>query len=380
MNKNVESILESASIKMMERYNELVSQGKDIIGLTIGEPDYNTPACVVKKAIDELRNGNTHYSVGKGILKLRQKICEKLQMENSATYNVNQIIVTPGAKMAIYLSIASCINDRDEVMLLTPCWVSYFEIVKSVGGIPVEVPLSPLNNYLISEELLNNYYTSKTKILIVNNPNNPTGRVLSRNEIVEIERFARDKNIIIISDEIYEKLIYDNRTFISLASVDSLYDKVITINGFSKAFAMTGWRIGYLAAPTKYIDIINKLYSHTCTGTPPFIQEAAYVALANSSCVEIMRTEFERRRDFFVSGLKNKSNIEMCVPEGAFYVWLRIKDLDKAISSCEYLLNECGVLGVPGDAYGSGFKNYVRLSFAVDILVLEKALKRINTK
>ena len=325
MNNNIIALKESASIKIMERYQKIINEGKDIIGLTIGEPDFDTPSIVKKIAINEIEHNNTHYCVGTGLYELRNKIANKLSVDNNLRYNPEEIIVTPGAKMAIYLSIVSCINANDEVMVLTPSWVSYFEMVKSCGGIPIEVPLDYKNNYTITEKTLEKYYTSRTKMLIVNSPNNPTGRVITKEEIHEIALFAQNKDIVIISDEVYEKIVYERKN-ISIASNEKLYSKTITINSFSKSYSMTGWRVGYIAAPINYISSIKKVFSHTCTGIQPFIQKAAIAALDCSTEVERMRISFKERRDFFIKKLSQYSGIHVVCPEGAFYAWVRFDD------------------------------------------------------
>ncbi|MBQ3559428.1 MAG: pyridoxal phosphate-dependent aminotransferase [Agathobacter sp.] len=374
MNRDIERIKDSASVELMIKARELKEAGVDIIGLAGGEPDFDTPEPIKEKAISELLKGNTHYAVGKGILPLRQKIAQKLHKDNGIAVSADEIIVTPGAKMAIYLAVRACINEGDEVLIPTPSWVSYTEIVRASSGVPVEVPLNPEDNYTITAEVLEKYVTSKTKMLILCSPNNPTGRMISEKEIQEIIRFVKGKDIIILSDEIYEKISYV-RNSISLASCQELKDCTLTVNGFSKAYAMTGWRLGYIAGSSKYINTMNRLFTHTITGTPPFVQTAAVVALDCDDEVKIMQKEYKRRRDFFLNALNEIPEVQAIVPEGAFYAWCHF-NIQGDIA--QKLLENTGVIGVPGRAYGSGYDQYIRFSFANDMKDLEEAVRRIK--
>lgn len=376
MNKIIEGIKDSKSIELMLKANALKDAGIDIISLAGGEPDFATPNLIKQKAIEEINNNNTHYAVGKGIIALRKAISKKLMEENGVSVSEDEIIVTPGAKMAIYLAVHACISHGDEVLILTPSWVSYSEIVKSAGGTPVEVKLDSNDKYRLKQELLENKTTSKTKMIIVCSPNNPTGRVLSEEEISELIRFAKDKDIIVLSDEIYEKIVYDGKKNISLASKHELYSKTLTVNGFSKAFAMTGWRLGYIAGPANIINSIYKLFIHTVTGTPPFIQEAASLAFECEKEISEMVAEFERRKKYFVSQLKDIKEINVFEPEGTFYVWVKFNTIERP---AEYLLNKAGVICIPGEAYGTGFEKFVRFSISSDMKNIEEAVKRIRT-
>lgn len=374
MNREIEQIRASASVELMIKARMLKEAGVDIIGLAGGEPDFDTPTVIKEKAISELLKGNTHYAVGKGILPLRQKIAQKLCGDNGIFVSEDEIIVTPGAKMAIYLAVRACINSGDEVLIPTPSWVSYIEIVRASSGIPIEVPLDAKNNYTLSASILEKYVTAKTKMIILCSPNNPTGRMINEEEIQEITEFVKGKDIIILSDEIYEKISYieNNR---SLASYEELKDCTLTINGFSKAYAMTGWRLGYIAGPMRYINVISKLYTHTITGTSPFIQEAAVVALDCQDEVETMRKEFQNRRDYFINELNDIPGVCATIPEGAFYAWCHF---DMQGDIVKELLENAGVIGVSGKAYGSGCEQYVRFSFASDMSELKEAIRRIR--
>ena len=364
---------------LMDKAKRLKAEGLDIIDLSGGEPDFDTPQMVKDKVIEEISKGNTHYAVGKGILKLRERIQRKLLEENQMDVLADDIIVTPGAKMAIYLAVRACINTGDEVIVPTPSWVSYQEIVKASGGVPIPVELREEDNYLLRRELLEDVYTSKTKMIIINSPNNPTGRVLSDSEIVVLKEFATEKNIYILSDEIYEKIIFNDRINYSLAADNELKERTITVNGLSKSYAMTGWRVGYLTAPHEIISTIYKLYTHTVTGLSPFIQEAAVVAFDCNEDVEKMCKQYESRRKLFVDGLNKISGVKSCYPEGAFYVWVKFEFGNmNANDIADYLLDTTGVVGVPGGAYGETKNSHIRFSFAKSTGELREALCRIS--
>lgn len=378
MNEYISRIKGSASMELIAKAKELRDQGIDVIGLGGGEPDFDTPQAIKDVAISELQRGNTHYAVGKGILKLRERVARKLKEDNDIIASAEEIIVTPGGKMAIYLAVRACINTGDEVMILNPSWVSYDEIVVSAGGVPVDVALKPEENYQIKLEYLEEKLSDKTKVLIVNSPNNPTGRVLNAEEIKALKRFVSNRDIIIISDEIYEKIVFDDVRTISPAADPILKNKTITVNGFSKGYAMTGWRLGYLAADQKIIDVIAKLYTHTITGTSPFLQEAATVALDCNNEAEYMRKRYEERRNRFITALNQIDGVEAVMPEGAFYAWVKFdfKGMD-SYQIADFLLNEAHVIGVPGPEYGFGGDNYVRFSFANSNEDLDEAARRI---
>ncbi len=374
MNRDILSIKSSASIDLMAKAKFLKDSGIDIVSLAGGEPDFDTPRAIRDQAISEIEKGNTHYAVGNGILPLRQRIAEKLALDNGIYLDASEIVVTPGAKMAIYLAVRAVIQPGDEVLIPTPSWVSYTEIVRLASGIPVEVPLDVETSYCITESILDRYTTKNTRMLIICTPNNPTGRVLNEQEIREIISYSKKRNIVIISDEVYEKILYC-RDFYSMASYSEISDKVITVNGFSKAYAMTGWRLGYVAAPKKYIDIISKLYAHTITGTSPFIQEAAMVAFDCEMDVQRMLVEYRNRKEYFVGELQKIKGISVIEPEGAFYAWCKF-DIDGDIAM--ELLEQAKVVAVPGKAYGRNCEKYIRFSFANSMKDLQEAIKRIK--
>lgn len=376
MNKYIENIKESASIELMIKAKELKASGVDVIDLSGGEPDFDTPEPVKAAVIEEIKRNNTHYLVGKGLEELRIKISKKLITENKIDISPNEIIVTPGAKMAIYLAIRSVVNEGDEVIVPTPSWVSYTEIIKASGAIPVEMPLNSKNDYSITHDLLNKHITEKTKAIILCSPNNPTGHIICEKELSIIKETVIKNNMYIISDEIYEKIVYGDYKVISPAADKDLFEHTITINGFSKAYAMTGWRLGYLASSSNLIQTINKLFVHTITGTPSFIQFAAVKAFDCQEYVEKMRLEFEERKKYFLSSLQKIEIFDVIVPKGAFYAWVKVKGVT---NPSDYILKNAKVVCVPGKAYGESYDNYVRFSFATSMNNLQEAVKRLQT-
>ncbi|RYL92753.1 pyridoxal phosphate-dependent aminotransferase [Sporolactobacillus sp. THM7-4] len=378
-NKIVSSIEGSASAALMEKVTEMKKAEIDVIGLAGGEPDFDTPDKIRFRGIQALCEGKTHYAIGRGIPELRQKICEKFKEDNNIISDPEQIIVTPGGKFAAYLAVRSVINPGDEVLILDPSWVSYAPMIKAANGVPVSVNLTFADNYMITEEKLAEAYSRKTKLLIVNTPNNPTGRVLTEDEAQAIISFVKKYDVLVFSDEIYEKIIFDNRSHISLGSYPEIADKVITMNGLSKCVAMTGWRLGYLTAPKELITTMSKLYAHTISCVSPFIQEAAIVALDCKKEMEEMRLAYEKRRNLFINGLNSIPNVTAKMPEGAFYAWVKFeKEKMNSFQLADYLLKEAKVAGVPGDAYGKGGDQCIRFSFASDLNSLLEAVERIR--
>ena len=380
-NRNITGLTPSASIEFMAKAKALQAQGLDVINLAGGEPDFDTPAPIVAEACRQMRSGFTHYTVGQGLPELRARIARKLLEENAAPYDADEIIVTPGGKNAIYLAISTLLNPGDEVLYLDPAWVSYVPMIEAAGGKAVPVVLRYENSYRIEAAALEAAVTAHTKLLIVNYPNNPTGKVLTRPEAEILEQFLLNHpDVILLSDEIYERIVFDGNTTVSPASFPSIRDRVITVNGFSKSVAMTGWRLGYLAAPRPIARQIYKLYQHSITCVSGFIQKAAVVALDCTAEIEAMRASYAHRRELFFAALNAIDGVEAIAPEGAFYAWVRIqkKDMD-SFALCNYLLEEAMVVGVPGESYGSGGAKCVRFSFATAREDLLEAAQRIKT-
>lgn len=378
-NHNVERMAPSATIALMDKAKAMKAQGINVLALGAGEPDFNTPPEAAYEAIRAICANHTHYTDGHGFLPLRRRLMQKLQEENGIPCTEKSILITPSAKYALYLAICTLINPGDEVMILDPSWVSYSQMVMAVGGIPVNVALSYEDNYTIRPEVLEAAVSPKTRLLILCTPNNPTGRMITPTEAAVITEFATRHDLMIVSDEIYEKLAYDGNKHISLGSIAELADRVVTVNGFSKFAAMTGWRIGYLTANLQVVNQIYMLFNHTISCIPQFSQEAAVVALDCEKELNIMRESFLARRNYFVGELNNLPGVSCHTPQGAFYAWVRIEKDDMSSSElADYLLQKALLVATPGNAFGSGGEKCLRMSFSVAQPVLEEAIKRLH--
>lgn len=380
MNQKILQMQPSASVTLMGKAKEMQKTNPMIINLAGGEPDFDTPAPITMAAMRSLLEGNTHYVVGPGILELREAIQKKMLEENGVKCDVNHILLTPGGKNAIYLAIHAVLNPEDEVIVLDPAWVSYEPIIQAAGGKCVKVKLDYKNQYRITKEKLEEAYTSKTKMLIINYPNNPTGRILHPEEADILEKFLLEHpDLYLLSDEIYEKIIYDNHKNISMASKASIQDRVITVNGFSKCVAMTGWRIGYMVSNQEVFQAAYKLYQHSLSCMSGFIQKGAVQAFGCQREMEEMRQIYQQRRDMFTGMLNQIQGVICDVPEGAFYAWVYfdIKNMN-SMEICEYLLENAGVVGMPGNAYGEDNICCMRFSFATATEDLKKAAQKIK--
>lgn len=380
MNHRLEAMLPSASVQLMAKAKEMKKTDPSVIGLAGGEPDFDTPERITVAAIRALTEGDTHYAVGPGLPELRQAIAKKLQEDNGIPCDPNCILVTPGGKNAIYLAIQAILNEGDEAIILNPAWVSYEPIIQAAGGITVKVNLDYTQNYTIKAEALEQACSDKTRLLVINYPNNPTGRVLHENEADVLEQFMlRHPNIYLLSDEVYEKIVFDGNKSISMASRTSVQERVITVNGFSKCVAMTGWRMGYMTANKEVFQAANKLYQHSLTCMSGFMQKGAVAAFDCQAEIEQMRRIYQDRRDMFVGALNQIEGVHCVLPEGAFYAWVffDIKGMDSAQVS-EYLLENAKVVGMPGSAYGENRTCCLRFSFATATEDLRTAAKRIK--
>ncbi|MCF0137211.1 MAG: pyridoxal phosphate-dependent aminotransferase [Oscillospiraceae bacterium] len=380
MNNRIEQMLPSASMTLMARAKEMQKKDPTVIGLAGGEPDFATPDRVSMAAIRSLVEGDTHYAVGPGLPELRAAICKKLRGDNGIFCDENRILVTPGGKNAIYLAVHAVLNEGDEVIILDPSWVSYEPIVQSAGGNTVRVKLDYRENYRITAEKLEQAYTEKTRMLIINYPNNPTGRILHEDEAKVLENFLLSHpNVYLLSDEVYEALVYDGSRSVSMGSFESIADRVITVNGLSKSCAMTGWRIGYMAANKEVFSIAFKLYGHSLSCMSAFIQKGAVEAFKCEEETGAMLEVYDRRRQMFVGELNTIPGVSGVLPEGAFYAWVFF-DINGMSSSemCEYLMEKAGVVGMPGSAYGEDSVCCMRFSFANATRDLEIAAERIK--
>ena len=372
----------SASLAVSEKAKKLKSEGVDIITLATGEPDFDTPAMASIAGIKGIASGHTHYNGALGLPTLRERIARKLREENGIDCTANNIIMSPGGKFAIYETIRVLVTPGkgDEVMSLNPAWVSYEPIVTASGAVPINVELDFENNYKITADVLKQHVSEKTRAIIVNYPNNPTGCILSQEEAEILADFAIEHDILLIADEIYERIVYDGTKSVSLASIARIADRVITINGFSKSTAMTGWRLGYVCAPLPILRMIALLSQHAVSCLSEFSMEAALVALDCKHDIDTMVESYLHRRNFFVDGLNAIPGVSCHVPQGAFYAWAKVElDGKNSFEIADYLLDEARVAVVPGDSYGLGGACCIRMSFATAEKDLREALSRMDT-
>jgi aspartate aminotransferase len=373
--KRLQKITESATLRISNLASELKSQGKDIISFSLGEPDFTTPSHIIDAAKASLDRGETHYTPSPGIPELRKAIAEKLKNENKIETKPGNIIVTPGAKQAIFEVMLSVLQEGDEAILFDPAWVSYDPCIKLAGARTVWAPTSRNNGF--SPENPGEYITKKTKLIVINSPCNPTGGVYIKETLKEIADHAVDKNILVLSDEIYEKIIY-GREHISIGSMDGMQHLTITVNGFSKAYAMTGWRLGYVSAPKHVYEQMLKLHSHSVSQATSFVQYAGIAALQGDQApVAAMVREFKARRDLLVRGL-NKLGIKCARPDGAFYAFADVSEYGSGEKVAELLLNKAFVATTPGSAFGEAGNDFIRISYATSQERIKEALRRME--
>lgn len=387
LSERINNLTTSQTLAMAALARELKAQGKDIISLSLGEPDFNTPDFIkeaAKKAIDE--NYST-YSPVDGYVELKNAICNKFKRDNNLEYKPSNIVVSTGAKQALY-NIAQCmINEGDEIILPAPYWVSYYEIIKLSGGVPVEVPTTVENDFKITPEQLAKAITPKTKMIWYSSPCNPSGSVYNREELTKLsEVILKHDNIFVVSDEIYEHINFSG-TFCSIASIPGMFERTITVNGVAKAFAMTGWRIGYMGAPEFIAKACTKMQGQVTSGANSIAQRATIAAVeADPKVLDYMVEAFHKRRDLVVGLVKEIPNWKINVPEGAFYVFpdvsyyfgktLKNTLIKDATDLSMYLLAEANVATVTGEAFGNA--NCLRLSYATSEDALKEAFKRIK--
>ncbi len=373
--KRLQNITESATLRIANLASELKSHGKDIISFSLGEPDFATPGHITDAVKASLDRGETHYTPSPGIPELRRAIADKLKKENNLDAKPGNIIATPGAKQAIFEVILSVLEEGDEAILFDPAWVSYEPCIKLAGAKAIWAPTNRENGFTPSG--LSEYITKKTKLIVINSPCNPTGGVYGKNTLKEIADLAVDKNIKVLSDEIYEKIIYDKK-HISIGSFDGMQDLTITVNGFSKAYAMTGWRLGYVHAPKETYEQMLKLHSHSVSQATSFVQYAGLAALqGDQTCITDMVREFKVRRDLLVKGL-NKLGIKCAMPDGAFYAFADVSEYGSGEKVAELLLNKAFVATTPGAAFGEAGYDFIRISYATSQERIREALRRME--
>ncbi|MDD1735374.1 MAG: pyridoxal phosphate-dependent aminotransferase [Methanothrix sp.] len=367
------SIHESTTMKISAMAKKLAATGQDVIDMGVGEPDFDTPKNIVEAGCNSIRMGETRYAPTAGIAELRRAIADKLARENNLHVTADDVTVTPGAKMAVFAAIQALLQEGDECVLIGPSWVSYEPCVAFAGG---RVSWGRVDENFMPQDLAESI-SPKTRLIIVNSPSNPTGSVFDGKVLEAIRDLAVDHNLSVISDEIYEKIIYDHQ-HISIGSMEGMEERTVTINGFSKSYAMTGWRLGYLAGPKETMKWVNRLLSHSVSQATTFVQRAGVAALQGPQDeVAAMVAEFKARRDMLVSGLRDLG-IPCSIPGGAFYVFPDVSHLGGGDSFTDRLLKEGLIAATPGSAFGPDGINYVRLSYATSQSRISQALERIG--
>jgi len=361
LSKRIANITPSATHAMTARIAEKRAAGESIITFSIGEPDFPTPRPIVEACEQALREGKTRYTSTNGIAALREAVCGKLQKDNGLRYAPEQICISSGAKQALSNAVYALCDEGDEVLIPTPCYVSYVEIVKLAGGVPVLVPTNA--DFSLNAENIRKAITPRTKLILLNSPNNPTGAVYSRTSLEELGGIAEENDLYVVSDEVYEKLVYDGAEHVSIASVsDAMYGRTVVVNGFSKAYAMTGWRLGYTASSLAVSRACNAFQGHMTSCPVSFVQVAALKAFTGcGDAVEQMRKAFEERRDYMHARLNAMPGIRCRKPQGAFYLMPDVRaclgrsagarKIETAEDLCDYLLDEAGVAAVFGEAF-----------------------------
>ncbi|EEG77605.1 pyridoxal phosphate-dependent aminotransferase [Dethiobacter alkaliphilus] len=388
LSKKAQSISPSPTLAIDAKAKKMKADGVDVIGFGAGEPDFDTPEHIKDAAVSAIHDGFTRYTPVAGMLDLQQAICEKLQADNGLTYQPNEIVVSNGAKHSLTNVFAALLNPGDEVIIPAPYWVSYSEIVKLNDGVPVIVPTQAENNFKITPLELAGAVTSKTKAILINSPNNPTGQVYTAKELQAVADFAVARNLYVVSDEIYEKLIYGEHEHVSIASLnEKIKDLTIVINGVSKSYAMTGWRIGYTACRADIAKTMSSIQSHATSNPNSIAQKATIAALTGSQqCVADMKVAFSQRRDYMVDKISAIPGLSCIEPTGAFYVFMDVSSLfERSLNGqpvqtsdnfAALLLEQAKVAVVPGTGFGA--PNYVRLSYALGMEQIKTGMTRIE--
>jgi aspartate aminotransferase len=375
----IKAVTPSMTLAISAKAKAMKAEGIDVCSFSAGEPDFDTPTHIKDAAKKALDDGKTRYGPAAGEPALRAAIARKLQQDNGLNYEAENVIVTNGGKHSLYGLMMVTINPGDEVIIPAPFWVSYPEMVKLAGGIPIIIPTTPETGYRITPSQLEASITGRTKLFILNSPSNPTGTVYSPEEIRALADVIVRTEINVVSDEIYEKILYDKAQHLSIGAAGSeIFERTIVSNGFAKAYAMTGWRVGYLAGPKHLIKAMNTLQSQSTSNVCTFAQYGAIAALEGTQdCVETMRLAFEKRRAYIFERLSNIPGLSVHKPDGAFYMYVNIQKLGlPSIDFCNTLLEEKHVATIPGVAFGK--EGTIRISYATDLETVASGLNRIE--
>jgi len=387
LSRKAQQVEESQTLALTAKARQMKDSGIDVVSLTAGEPDFATPRHIKEAAIKAIEANFTKYTANQGTPDLVQAIIKKFSLENGLHFEPGQILVSNGAKHSIFNALQAICNKGDEVVIISPYWVSYPEMVKLVDGVPVIVRTTIEQKFKPDLRALRRAINMKTKAVIINSPGNPTGTVYSQSLLEDIATIVRDTGIFVISDEIYEKVIYDDFKHFSIGAVKAVRDQVVTVNGVSKAFSMTGWRIGYMGGPPAVMEAAARVQSQLTSNANSIAQKATVAALSGSlNDIDVMVTEFKRRRDFVCESLSSIRDLGMAVPEGAFYVFFDVgkyygrefkgRLIKNSADISQYLLEHHKVATIPGFVFGDD--KCVRISFACSMSELEMGLKRLK--
>lgn len=365
---------------MMERATQMQKQGVDVIHMEIGRPDFDTPAIIKEAAYESLKKGNVFYTSNYGTPELRRAIAEKLRRDNGIDYSPEEILVTIGVGEGTYAAVAAFLSAGDEVLVPDPVWLNYIHVPEFFGAVPVSYSLKEENNYQMDADEIESLITDKTKMLVINTPSNPTGGVQSRETLEKITRLVEKHNLIVVSDEIYEKLTYGGVKHVSFASLPGMKERTITLNGFSKCYSMTGWRLGYAAAPVACIKAMVRVHQYINTCASSFVQEAGITALEKGeSAVQEMVAEYERRRDYAVDAINAIDGLSCKKPDGAFYIFVNVRSLGMtSAEAANYFLEEAHIATVPGSAFGPQGEGFIRISYACSYERIVEGMERLK--
>lgn len=379
ISSRIAKVSPSLTLAVTAQAKAMIAKGEEVYALAGGEPEVDTPQFIKDAAIEALQAGKTKYTPAGGIPELREALSRKFAKDNNLQYAANQICVTGGAKMACYNAILAVIEEGDEVIIPSPFWVSYPEMVRLAGGVPIIVETKESTGWKMTPEQFEEAMTPATKMVIINTPGNPTGAIYTEAELLALGEIALTEDIVILSDEIYEKLVYGESKHVSIASLsEELYNLTITVNGFSKAYSMTGWRLGYTAAPKAFAEAIEKIQNHTTSNANSFSQYGALAALTgDQSFIEDLRGEYDVKRQFMFARLKAIPNIRVVEPQGAFYFFVNTGSMGlKSMNLCDKLLSRYKVAAVPGIAFG--YDEGIRLSYCTTLDILNEGLTRFE--
>lgn len=378
--KRMEAMPFSGIRAVMEKATKMQQAGEKVIHMEIGRPDFDTPEKIKRAANESLAKGNVFYTSNYGTPELRQVIAEFEKEKNHIEYDPSEVLVTVGVGEGTYASMAAFLNEGDEILVPNPVWLNYIHVPSSLGAVPVTYSLKEENNYQIDFSELESKITDKMKMIVIVDPSNPTGGVFSRETLEKLADIAVKNDLLVLSDEIYEQLVYDGEKHISIASLPGMKERTIKLSGVSKAYSMTGWRLGYICAPKEIISACVRVHQYTVTCASSFVQEASVTALKEcAEEVEAMRKEYERRKNYVVKALNEIDGISCNDPKGAFYIFVNIKSLGMtSMEAAEYLLEKAKVAMVPGSSFGSEGEGYLRLSYACSYEDLTEACARIK--